>query len=106
MSVIFVPVSVSIVIKILCIHVRSDHRFEMKQFIHFCTFTSTFFLFFFLHPQLALVGLVAMAAAQEEEFLVIDDEVEKNDIDPDSLDQLEKKGTVASVLRSLQAHDR
>ena len=53
-----------------------------------------------------MVGLVAMAAAQEEEFLVIDDEVEKNDIDPDSLDQLEKKGTVASVLRSLQAHDR
>ena len=108
MSVIFVPVSVSIVIKILCIHVRSDHRFEMKQFIHFCTFTSTFFsfLFFFLRPQLALVGLVAMAAAQKEEFLVIDDKVENNDIDADHLFEMENSDIVRRLVKSLQAYDR
>ena len=50
---------------------------------------------------MTLVGLVAMAAAQEGEFVVIDDEVEKNDIDPDSLERLEKDGTVSRALSEL-----
>ena len=53
-----------------------------------------------------MVGLVALAAAQEEEFLVIDDEVEKNDIDPDSLEKLESDGTVKGVLKELLSQDR
>ena len=61
---------------------------------------------FYLRPQLVLVGLVALAAAQEEEFLVIDDEVEKNDIDPDSLEKLESDGTVKGVLKELLSQDR
>lgn len=42
-----------------------------------------------------------MAAAQEGEFVVIDDEVEKNDIDLDSLERLEKDGTVSRALSEL-----
>ena len=42
-----------------------------------------------------------MAAAQEGEFVVIDNEVEKNDIDPDSLERLEKDGTVSRALSEL-----
>ena len=64
----------------------------MQYFTHFFTFC---------RPQLTLVGLVAIAAAQEGEFVVIDDEVEKNDIDLDSLERLEKDGTVSRALSEL-----
>ena len=47
-----------------------------------------------------------MAAAQEDDFLVIDGEVDDNDIDPDSLEKLEKDGTVKALLKGLLSQDR
>ena len=53
-----------------------------------------------------MVGLVAMAAAQKEEFLVIDDKVENNDIDADHLFEMENSDIVRRLVKSLQAYDR
>ena len=64
------------------------------------------YILFFLPPQLALVGVVAMAAAQEDDFLVIDGEVDDNDIDPDRLEKLEEDGTVKALLKGLLSQDR
>ena len=58
------------------------------------------------YPQLALVGVVAMAAAQEDAFLVIDDEMNENDIDPDSMEEMEKNGTVSNLLEDLLSQNR
>ena len=58
------------------------------------------------YSQLALVGVVAMAAAQEDAFLVIDDEINENDIDPDSMEEMEKNGTVSNLLEDLLSQNR
>ena len=58
------------------------------------------------YSQLALVGVVAMAAAQEDAFLVIDDEMNENDIDPDSMEEMEKNGTVSNLLKDLLSQNR
>ena len=50
---------------------------------------------------MALVGLAAVATAQTNEFVVIDNQTEKNDIDPDSLKILEKDSNVQRAIRSL-----
>ena len=47
-----------------------------------------------------------MAAAQEDAFLVIDDEINENDIDPDSMEEMEKNGTVSNLLKDLLSQDR
>ena len=47
-----------------------------------------------------------MAAAQEDDFLVIDGEVDDNDIDPDSLEKMEEDGTVKALLKELLSQDR
>ena len=47
-----------------------------------------------------------MAAAQEDDFLVIDGEVDDNDIDPDILEKLEEDGTVKALLKGLLSQDR
>ena len=58
------------------------------------------------YSQLALVGVVAMAAAQKDAFLLIDDEINENDIDPDSMEEMEKNGTVSNLLKDLLSQDR
>ena len=58
------------------------------------------------YSQLALVGVVAMAAAQEDAFLVIDDEMNENDIDPDIMEEMEKNGTVRNLLEDLLSQNR
>ncbi|XP_070181635.1 uncharacterized protein [Littorina saxatilis] len=52
---------------------------------------------------LAFLGLVAMATAtiREDEFLVIDDESERNDLDPLVIEALQSNGTVQSSLEAL-----
>ena len=47
-----------------------------------------------------------MAAAQEDTFLVIDDELNENDIDPDSMEAMEKNGTVRNLLEDLLSQNR
>ena len=47
-----------------------------------------------------------MAAAQEDAFLVIDDQMNENDIDPDSMEEMEKNGTVSNLLEDLLSQNR
>ena len=47
-----------------------------------------------------------MAAAQEDAFLVIDDQMNENDIDPDSMEEMEKNGTVRNLLEDLLSQNR
>ena len=47
-----------------------------------------------------------MAAAQEYAFLVIDDQMNENDIDPDSMEEMEKNGTVSNLLEDLLSQNR
>ena len=78
----------------------------MALFIHsFFLFTFTVFLLAF-YSQLALVGVVAMAAAREDAFLVIDDQMNENDIDPNSMEEMEKNGTVSNLLKDLLSQNR
>ena len=44
--------------------------------------------------------------AQEDAFLVIDDEMNENDIDPDSMEEMEKNGTVSNLLEDLLSQNR
>ena len=47
-----------------------------------------------------------MAAAREDAFLVIDDQKNENDIDPDSMEEMEKNGTVSNLLEDLLSQNR
>ena len=47
-----------------------------------------------------------MAADQEYAFLVIDDHMNENDIDPNSMEEMEKNGTVSNLLKDLLSQNR